>query len=127
VNAIRYGAVRLIRRLAGPFFIVAGSLHFLIPKTYRRIVPPYVPAPTAMVVASGAAEVAGGVGLMLRAPRRFAGWWLVATLIAVFPANVHMARNAEDYPDVPGGAPALWARLPFQGVFIAWVLSASRR
>lgn len=120
--------VHLIRRLAGPFFIVAGGLHFVIPKTYRQIVPPYVPAPKAMVVASGAAEIAGGVGLMAKAPaRRLAGWWLVATLIAVSPANLHMALHPEDYPKVPGGAPALWARLPFQGVFIAWVLSASRR
>jgi uncharacterized membrane protein len=120
--------VRLIRRLAGPVFILAGALHFVIPKTYRQIVPPYVPSPTAMVAVSGAAEIVGGVGLIAKAPaRRLAGWWLVATLIAVFPANVHMALHAEDYPKVPGGAPALWARLPFQGVFIAWVLSASRR
>jgi uncharacterized membrane protein len=119
--------VRLIRRLAGPFFIVAGGLHFVIPKAYRPMVPPYVPAHKAVVVASGAAEIAGGVGLMAKSPRRLAGWWLVATLIAVFPANLHMALHAEDYPKVPGGAPALWARLPFQGVFIAWVLSASRR
>jgi uncharacterized membrane protein len=120
--------VRLLRRLAGPFFILAGALHFVIPKTYRQIVPPYLPSPTAMVAASGAAEIAGGVGLIAQAPaRRIAGWWLVATLVAVLPANVHMALHAEDYPKVPGGAPTLWARLPFQGVFIAWVLSASRR
>lgn len=117
----------LIRRLAGPFFILAGALHFVIPKPYRQIMPPYVPAPTAMVAASGVAEIAGGVGLMAKAPRRLAGWWLVATLVAVFPANLHMALRAEDYPKVPGGSRALWARLPFQGVFIAWVLSASRR
>ena len=120
--------VRLLRRLAGPFFILAGALHFVIPKTYRQIVPPYMPSATAMVAASGAAEIAGGVGLLAKAPaRRVAGWWLVATLIAVLPANVHMALHAEDYPKVPGGAPVLWARLPFQGVFVAWVLSASRR
>jgi uncharacterized membrane protein len=119
--------VRLIRLLAGPFFIVAGALHFVIPRTYRAIVPPYVPAPTAMVYASGAAEIVGGVGLILKRPRRVAGWWLVGTLIAIFPANLHMALNSEDYPDVPGGAPAMWVRLPFQGVFIAWVRSAMCR
>jgi uncharacterized membrane protein len=119
--------VPLIRLLAGPTFVLAGSLHFLFPKVYRRIVPPYVPGPEAIVYASGVAEIAGGLGLMLSGPRRLAGWWLIATLIAVFPANVHMALHAEDYPDLPGGSTALWARLPFQGLFVAWVLSAMRR
>jgi uncharacterized membrane protein len=48
-------------------------------------------------------------------------------LIAIFPANVHMALHPEDFPKVPGGAATLWARLPFQVVFIAWVRGAMRR
>lgn len=119
--------MRTIRRLAGPFFIFAGAMHFVIPKTYAKIMPPYVPAPEAMVYASGVAEIAGGAGLMRSRSRRLAGWWLIATLIAVFPANVHMALNPDEYPEVPGGAGALWARLPLQGVFLAWVLGAMRR
>jgi uncharacterized membrane protein len=115
------------RRLTGPFFVFAGIMHFVIPKTYRRIMPPYVPAHTTMVYASGAAEIAGGAGLMLPRLRRPAGWWLIATLVAVFPANLHMALHPDEYPEVPGGAFSLWARLPFQGVFAAWVLSAMRR
>ncbi|MGI8506655.1 MAG: DoxX family protein [Solirubrobacteraceae bacterium] len=118
--------MRVIRQLAGPFFVFAGAMHFVIPKTYRKIVPPYVPAPGAMVYASGVAEIAGGAGLLRPEHRRIAGWWLIATLVAVFPANLHMALNADQYADVPGGAPALWARLPFQGVFIACVLGAMR-
>jgi uncharacterized membrane protein len=114
----------LLRRLAGPFFVVAGVMHFVRPRIYRSIMPPYVPAPEAMVYASGVAEIAGGAGLMLERSRRPAGWWLIATLVAVFPANLHMALNADRYRKIPGGPPALWARLPFQGVFIAWVLSA---
>ncbi|MGI8413784.1 MAG: DoxX family protein [Solirubrobacteraceae bacterium] len=119
--------MRLIRLLAGPTFVLAGALHFAKPKIYLKIMPPYVPAPEAMVYVSGVAEIAGGAGLMLRAHRRLAGWSLIATLIAVLPANVHMALHPEDYPQVPGGARALWARLPVQGVFIAWVLGAMRR
>jgi uncharacterized membrane protein len=120
-------AVNLIRRTAGPFFVFAGAMHFVIPSAYRRIMPPYIPAHAAMVCASGAAEVAGGAGLMLPRRRRHAGWCLIATLLAVFPANVHMALHADEFPKVPGGARALWARLPVQGVFIAWVLAAMRR
>ncbi len=116
----------MIRQLAGPFFVFAGVMHFVIPKTYRRIIPPYVPAPDAMVYLSGVAEIAGGAGLMHPRSRRPAGWWLIATLVAVWPANLHMALHAEDFKDVPGGAPAMWARLPFQAVFVAWVLGAMR-
>jgi uncharacterized membrane protein len=115
------------RSLAGPFFVFAGIMHFVIPKTYKRAMPPYVPAHEAMVYASGVAEIAGGVGLMTRSRRRLAGWWLIATLVAIFPANVHMALHPEDFPDVPGGQPALWARLPLQALFIRSVVRAMRR
>lgn len=113
--------------LAGPTFVLAGVLHFVFPRIYRRIVPPYLPAPEALVYASGVAEIAGGLGLMLPRTRRRAGWWLTATLVAVFPANVHMALHPERYPEVPGGERALRARLPLQALFIAWVLAAGSR
>jgi uncharacterized membrane protein len=92
-----------------------------------RLSPDYLPRHGALVYASGVAEAVGGLGLIPRATRRVAGWWLIATLIAVFPANVHMALHPEEFPKVPGGAMALWARLPFQAVFIAWVRWAMRR
>jgi uncharacterized membrane protein len=116
-----------LRFACGPFFVVAGALHFVKPKVYEAIVPPYLPAPEALVYLSGVAEIGGGIGLMLPATRRRAGWWLIATLLAVFPANLHMAQHPERYPKVPGGETALKARLPLQAVLIAWVFSAGRR
>ena len=77
--------MRVLRQLVGPFFVIAGVLHFVIPRTYRKIVPPWVPAPEAMVYASGVAEVAGGVGMMVPARRRLAGWWLSPRWSACFP------------------------------------------
>jgi uncharacterized membrane protein len=118
---------RLLTRAAGPTFVVAGALHFLKPRWYRAIMPDWLPAHRELVYASGVAEMAGGLGLLAPDPRarRWAGRWLVATLIAVFPANLHMALNPERFARIPRGA--LWARLPFQGVFIAWVLRAGAR
>ncbi|HWD64683.1 MAG TPA: hypothetical protein VG405_05875 [Solirubrobacteraceae bacterium] len=118
--------MRLLTRLCGPFFVLAGVMHFVKPRAYKAIVPPYLPAAEALVYASGVAELAGGAGLMIPAARRPAGWWLIATLLAVFPANVHMALHPEQFPQVPGGARALVARLPVQAGFIAWVLRAMR-
>jgi uncharacterized membrane protein len=54
--------------------------------------------------------------------------WSIATLVAVFPANIHMALNPARFEKaVPGGRHALWARLPFQAVFVAWAWAARRR
>jgi uncharacterized membrane protein len=118
--------MRLLRKVCGPTFMFAGVLHFVKPGAYQKIVPPYLPAPAALVYLSGVAEIAGGAGLMVPATRRWAGWWLAATLAAVFPANLHMAVHPEQYPKVPGGAKALRGRLPIQLLLIGWVLDAGR-
>jgi uncharacterized membrane protein len=100
------------------FWIVAGAMHFVIPKQYAAIVPPPVGRwRKELVVASGVAEIAGGLAVLPESTRRGARWWLLAVLVAVYPANIHMAVNADEFPDIP--APALWGRLPLQGVF-AW-------
>ena len=117
---------QILLRLAGPFFVGTGVLHFIWPETYEQIVPDYLPSHRALVYASGAAEIAGGLGLLSHSTRRMAGWWLIGLLVAVFPANVWMAQHPERY-HLPGGRAALYARLPLQLVLIAWVRRASRR
>ena len=120
---------RLGLLLAGPFFIVAGVLHFTNPGFYRPMMPDYLPAHDELIWASGVAEIAGGIGLMWpdSRVRRWAMWWLLATLAAVFPANINMAINADEFPDVPGGQATLIARLPFQLAFAYWVVASARR
>ncbi|UOQ75431.1 DoxX family protein [Hymenobacter sp. 5516J-16] len=100
-------------------FFGAGVLHFLSPGPFMRIVPPYLPAPLLLVYLSGAAEIAGGLGLLLPATRRLAGWGLVLLLVAVFPANVYMLQTHGAGLAVPLWA--LWLRLPLQLVLIVWV------
>ena len=90
------------------------------------IMPRYLPAPRGLVYASGVAEMAGGAGLMHPRTRTWAGRWLIATLVAVFPANVDMAMHPERFSGrIPGGRRALVARLPLQAVLIAWVRAAA--
>jgi uncharacterized membrane protein len=116
-----------MRRLFGPFFVLAGLMHFLKTEWYEAIVPPSLPSPRGVVYASGLAEIAGGLGVMHSRTRMAAALWSIATLVAVFPANVNMAVNAERFErNVPGGRAALWARLPLQAVFIAWAWAARR-
>jgi len=108
-------------------FIFAGIMHFVIPRAYESIVPDYLPAHRALVYASGIAEIAGGAGLMHTRTRRMGSWWSIATLIAVFPANIHMALHPDRYRMIPGGRPALIARLPVQVLFIAWAHAAGKQ
>lgn len=118
----------MLKRLAGPLFVVTGFMHFVIPHSYIKIMPRYLPAQRELVYASGVAEIAGGVALMHPRTRRLGGWWLTATLIAVFPANVEMALHPERYAkDSRGGRAALIARLPLQLALIAWVRTAAQR
>ena len=57
------------RAALGVTFITTGALHFLRPRIYEAIMPDYLPAHRTLVYASGAAEMAGGAGLMVRATR----------------------------------------------------------
>ena len=111
---------------AAIFFVLAGANHFVNRRFYEAIMPPYLPAHRELVYASGVAEIAGGAGLAVPALRRGAGWWLIATLLAVFPANLHMALHPDEFPKVPGGRRALLARLPVQALFLWWVARAMR-
>lgn len=117
-----------IRRVAlvalAVFFVVAGLNHVLNPAFYLRIMPPYLPWHRALVFVSGVLEVVGGVALLIPRWRRAAGLGLALLLVAVFPANLHMAMNVELFPAIAPGV--LYGRLPLQAVFIAWALWATR-
>lgn len=116
------------RRLLAAFFCLSGFLHFRIPRSYEAMVPPGVPAREAVAV-SGVAEIAGGLMVLRPTSRRLGRWWLMALLLAVFPANLHMAVNPEqirglDLNKIPRWA--LWARLPLQPLAMLWVWRATR-
>ena len=101
---------------AAVFWIAGGTMHFVIPRQYEAIVPPSLAEwKRELVVASGIAELAGGLAILPDRTRRGARWWLLATLAAVYPANIHMALHPEQFPKIP--AAALWIRLPIQGLF----------
>ena len=109
---------RWLRAGLALLFVGAGVLHFVRPAPFLRIVPPALPAPGLLVLLSGVAEVAGGLGLLLPATRRLAGWGLLALLLAVFPANVYMVGLASEL-HIP--AWVLWARLPLQPL-LGWAV-----
>ena len=112
------------RYLLALLFVAAGIWHFVRPETYLRIMPPALPQPQLLVLLSGAAEIAGGLGLLLPATRRLAGWGLLALLVAVFPANIYLAL-AHERLGMAGWV--AWGRLPLQLPLLWWVWVAAVR
>ena len=112
------------RGAMGILYVVAGLGHFVATRLYERIMPDYLPAHRELVLLSGAAEIAGGLGVLFPATRRVAAWGLVLLLIAIFPANLWMLQHPERYPGVPLWA--LWLRLPLQLPLIAWAWRYTR-
>ena len=115
------GAKRALLWIMGVFYILAGLAHFVAPAAYLPMMPPWLPAHAALIFLSGLAEVLLGAAVLVPATRRLAAWGLVLLLMAIFPANVHIALH-----DVPlfgateGAGIWNWVRLPFQLVLIAW-------
>ena len=117
--------------LMGATYVVAGIAHFLVPERFAEAVPPSFPSPVGLVYLSGIAEIALGIGVAIPRTRRPSAWGIVALLVAVFPANVHLARSdtlSDLVPDRLVGPARLAAliRLPFQGVLIGWALRYAR-
>lgn len=116
---------------AAALFTFTGTMHFLRPRFFEAIVPPAIEAQKKEVVAiSGYAELAGAALILHPTSRRLGRWWLLALLLAIFPANIHMAVNPEqirglDMRKFPRWA--LWARLPLQPLAMLWVWQATRR
>jgi len=99
-------------------------MHFVNADFFVAIMPPYLPAHRELVWSSGVFEIVGGVAVLVPAVRSLAGWGLIALLIAVYPANLHMALHPELFPDTPPAA--IYARLPFQFLFMLWAWWATR-
>jgi uncharacterized membrane protein len=103
------------------FYVVAGVLHFVATDAYLPLMPPWLPAHRALILLSGVAEVALGLLVLVPATRRLAAWGIVLLLLAVLPANLHVAIH-----DVPlfGATEGLgiwnWVRLPLQAVLMLW-------
>ncbi len=121
---MRRKIVRASCFLMGALYVVAGLNHFVNEAFYVSIMPPYVPWHRPMVWISGVIEIGLGIAVFFPRTRSLAGWGLVAMLIAIFPANLHMALAEPGTYDAPGWG--LWLRLPVQGLLIAWAIGCTR-
>ena len=98
------------------FYISVGIKHFTEPEWFLQIYPPFLPFGLAAVYVSGFFEVLFGIMLLIPKTRYYAGWGLIALLIAVFPANIYLAYTNGAAMNI--SATVAWVRLPFQALFI---------
>ena len=120
------------RFLLAAAFIFAGAVHLFDPNLLLPIMPPQIPFPRFCILASGVAELLGGLGLLLPSPaiRLAAGAGLILLLIAVFPANIYMAAHHIRIHGFPRHDWEAWARLPLQPLLIfavAWVVRPAKK
>lgn len=103
------------------FYVFGGINHFRNPDFYMPMMPPYLPWHAGLVFLSGVAEVILGIAVLIPQLRQIAAWGIIALLIAIFPANLHIALyNVPLSGAVEGFGIWNWVRLPFQLVLIAW-------
>jgi uncharacterized membrane protein len=108
------------------WFFIGGVAHFVATDLEMTIMPPYIPWPRATVLVSGAFELLGALGLLIRRLRAAAGGGLFLLTLAVTPANVYMLEHADLFK-VPYWL--LVVRLPVQAALlavIAWSSGAAR-
>ena len=113
------------RWLLATVFIVSGTLHFVATDFYAGAIPLWLPEPELLVVISGVAEIAGGVGLLVPYTRRAAGWGLLLLLLAVWPANFQMLADARAEDASAMTQLILALRLPLQLAIAWWVWRAA--
>lgn len=106
-------------------YIAAGINHFWHSATYTAIMPPHYTHPLGLVQISGAAEILGGLGLLIPQTRRLSAWGIIAMLIVYFDVHLYMARDAAHFAPLP--AWVLYARIPLQFALIAWAYVYARR
>lgn len=108
----------VLRIVLAIFYLGAGILHLMSPRGFLAITPQWVPFPEIIVAFTGVAEIAGAVGLMIPALRKWAAIGLALYAFCVWPANFNHAINGITL----GGEPLSWwyhgPRLAFQPVLI---------
>lgn len=112
------------KRTFAALFITAGVGHFVATDFFLKIMPPYLPFHLSLVLVSGVIEILLGILLLVPRYSRLAAWGIIALLIAVFPANIHVYQHQELFP-LPWFVHLL--RLPLQGVLILWAFAYTRR
>ncbi|MBI5973794.1 DoxX family protein [Staphylococcus caledonicus] len=113
--------MKLMRYLLGLGFGTAGVLHFTNERQFRNIVPDYLPLQKTAVLVTGVFEIFFGAMLLVKRPASWLKKGMNLFLLAVFPANIYMARKELPLGDKQVPKWALYSRLPMQFVLMGLI------
>ena len=104
------------------FYLLAGINHFLHPHNYYVLIPPYLPFPYFINIASGFCEIVFGALLLFPTTRKAGALGIIVLLILFIPTHIYIIQK--------GGCMSAqmclpvwvaWVRLfPLQFILIAW-------
>ena len=105
--------------LLGFLFLAAGFFHFQKPKLYKKIMPPYIPAHSTVILVTGAMEMVFGLMLLNPETQNLAAWLLIILLVLFLPVHIHMLMNEEASLKLPKWV--LVGRIPLQFALMYWI------
>ena len=125
IQAPPFGRTRIVLRVVlAVLYFGVGVVHLARPDAFLPIMPGWVPMPRAVVILTGACELAGSAALLTQRLRSWAGLMLALYAICVYPANIKHAIDAVNVPPLPSSWWYHGPRLAFQPVFVWWALFA---
>ncbi len=101
-------------------YALAGIWHFVKPKMYLKIMPPYFKTPRKLIFWSGVAEVVLALGLLFKTTIIYAIYGIVLMLLAFLPVHIYMLQEDQKKIKVPKWFSII--RLPIQFVLIWWAI-----
>jgi uncharacterized membrane protein len=121
-DALGRGTRSVMRWTMASFYALAGIAHVVFTDKFLLIVPGWVPFPHAVVLLTGACEIAGATALATKRLRRLAGIAFALYAVCVLPANIKHAIEGIDVPPLPNSWWYHGPRLAFQPVLVWWAL-----
>lgn len=110
------------------FYFVAGVNHFVMPKVYDSMMPPYFPVKNVLNAVVGILEIVLAIGLIFPNSRRKSAIAIIALLICFIPVHLYMLQESP-MPFAgtiltPTGA---WIRLAVHPLLMAWAWWFARK
>ncbi len=99
-------------------YILAGTMHFIKPKMYLRIMPRYLPNHKLLVYLSGIFEILLGITLCIPSVKNIAIYGVIAMLMAFLFVHFYMLSSKKASAGIPKSI--LLLRIPLQFLLMYW-------
>lgn len=99
-------------------YLFAGTMHFIKPKAYVKIIPKFLPKRRILNLAAGIFEIIAGIGLLFKETRTYSAIIIILMLIVFLLVHFNMLRGEKYALGFPKWI--LILRIPLQLILIWW-------